>query len=104
MKSAHLFKPTHPGRRTGVEHQNVRADLGKDAARGGLVRHVGGNGGDAQPGADGLKRIGAAGNDRHFGALRDQGLDEAETQSAAATGDDDSLIFEVHLPTPISPV
>jgi hypothetical protein len=39
-------------------------DLGKDAVGGGLVRHVGGDRGDAQPGADGVERLGVAVDDR----------------------------------------
>ena len=58
---------------------------------GGLVRHVGGDRGDAQPGADGFQRLGAAGDDRHPGAMCDQGLDQSEAKSTASAGDDDSL-------------
>ena len=63
---------------------------------GGLVRHVGGDRGDAQPGADGLERIGVAGDDRHPGAVRDQGLDQSQAKAAASAGDDDILVFEAH--------
>ena len=71
---------------------------------GGLVRHVGGDRGDAQPGADRLERIGAAGNDRHPGAVRDQGLDEPEAQASAAAGHHDGLVLEAHRPAPVSRV
>jgi hypothetical protein len=63
---------------------------------GGLVGHVGGDGGDAQPGADGSKRIGVAGDDRHVCAVRDQGLDQSEAKATASAGDDDIVVFEAH--------
>ncbi len=71
-------------------------DLGKDAAGGALVRHVGGDRGDAQLGADGLERIGVAGDDRHLGAVRNEGLDQSQAKSTASAGDDDILILEAH--------
>jgi len=52
--------------------------------------------GNAQPGADGLKRIGIAGDDRHPGAVRDQGLDQSQAKATASAGDDGNLIFEAH--------
>ena len=64
---------------------------------GGLVRDVGGDRGDPEPGADRFQRRGAAGDDRHPGAMRDQGLDQSEAKSTASTGDDDILILEAHL-------
>jgi hypothetical protein len=63
---------------------------------GGLVRHVGGDRGNAQPGADGFERIGAAGDDRHAGAVRDQRLDQSQAKATASASDDDSLIFDAH--------
>ena len=71
-------------------------DLGQDALGGGLVRHVGGDRGDAEPGADRGERIGIAGDDRHPGAVRDEGLDQSEAKAAASAGDDDILVFEAH--------
>ncbi len=71
-------------------------DLGKDAAGGALVRHVGGDRGDAQLGADGLERIGVAGDDCYLGALRNQGLDQSQAKATASAGDHDILIFEAH--------
>jgi hypothetical protein len=64
-----LIQPTHPGLGAGVEHKNVRANFGNDTVGGGLVRNVGGDCSDAEPGADGAERVSAARNDRHFGAL-----------------------------------
>ena len=49
-----------------------------------------------ETGSDRLKRIGVAGDDRHLGALRNQGLDQSQAEAAASAGDDDSLIFEAH--------
>jgi len=46
--------------------------------------------------ADGLERIGAAGDDRHPGAVRDQGLDQSQAKATASAGDDDSLVFQAH--------
>ncbi len=68
----------------------------KDAVGGGLVRHVGGNRGDAQPGADGFERIALAGDDRNPGAMRDQGFDQSQAKATASAGDDNILIFEAH--------
>jgi len=98
VKSAQLIwsKPRHRRRRARVQHQDVRADLGQDAVGGGLLRYVGGDGGDAEPGADGSKRIGVAGDDRHVGAVRDQGLDQSEAKATASAGDDDIVVFEAH--------
>ncbi len=98
MKSAQLSWSNRPirGCRPGVQRQDVRADVGKDAVGGGLVGHVGGDRGDAQPGADGLERIGVAGDDRHPGAVRDQGLDQSQAKATASAGDDSILIFEAH--------
>jgi hypothetical protein len=61
-----------------------------------LVRHVGGDRGDVETGLDRLKRIGVTGDNRHPGALRNQGLDQSQAEAAASAGDDDSLIFEAH--------
>jgi hypothetical protein len=80
---AQLVQPTHPRRRAGVQRQDVRADFGKDAVGGGLVRHVGGDRDDAQPGADGLECIDAAGDDRHLAAAREQGLDQSQAKASA---------------------
>jgi hypothetical protein len=96
IRPAQLVQPTHPRLRAGVQRQDVGADPGKDAVGGGLVRHIGGDRGDAKPGADGLERIGVAGDDRHPGAVRDQGLDQSQAKATASAGDDDSLIFEAH--------
>jgi hypothetical protein len=63
---------------------------------GGLVRHVGGDRGDAQPGADGLERIGVAGYDRHPGAARDKGFDQSQAKASASAGDDDIFVSEAH--------
>ena len=43
------------------------------------------------------ERIGVAGDDRHPGAVRDQGLDQPQAKAAASAGDDDILVFEAHL-------
>jgi hypothetical protein len=64
-----LIQPTHPRLGAGVEHKNVRADFGNDTLGGGLVCNVGGDCGHAEPGPDGAERVGAARNNRHFGAL-----------------------------------
>jgi hypothetical protein len=64
---------------------------------GGLVRNVGGDRGDPEPGAYGFQRFCAAGDDYHPGAMRDQGLDQSEAKSAASTSHDDILILEAHL-------
>ena len=64
--------------------------------RGGLVGHVGGNRRDAQPGADGLKRIGVAGDNRHACVVRDQGLHQPQAKAAASAGDDNTFVFEAH--------
>jgi hypothetical protein len=63
---------------------------------GSLVRHVGGDRGDAQAGADGRERIGVAGDDCHPGAVRDQGLDQSQPKATASAGDDDILVYEAH--------
>ena len=84
IRPAQLVQPTHPRGRAGVQRQDVRADLGKDAEGGGFVRHVGGDRGDGQPGADGLERIGVAGDDRHPGAVRDQGLDQSQAKATTS--------------------
>jgi hypothetical protein len=68
---------------------------------GGRVRHVGADRGDAQPGANGLERIGVAGDNRHPGAMLDQGLDQSQAKATASAGDDDILI-EVHRSAPVS--
>jgi hypothetical protein len=49
-----------------------------------------------QPDADGLERIGVAGDDRHPDAVRDHGLDQSQAKAAASAGDDGVLIFETH--------
>ena len=54
IRPAQLVEPAHPRLGAGVQHQNIRANFGEDAVGGRLVRHVGGDRGDAQPGADGL--------------------------------------------------
>jgi len=69
IRPAHLIQPPHPRLGASVEHENVRVDFGNDAVGGGLVRDVGGDCGDAEPGADGPERIGAARDDRDFGTL-----------------------------------
>lgn len=97
MKSAQLVEPTHPRRHAGVQRQDVRAHLTKDALGRGLVGHVGADGGDAEPGADGLQRIGAAGDDRHLCIVGDQGLHQSEAKTPASAGDDDILVSEAHL-------
>jgi hypothetical protein len=51
---------------------------------------------ERETGSDRLKRIGVAGDNRHPGALRNQGLDQSQAKAAASAGDDDSLIFEAH--------
>ncbi|GAB2544131.1 hypothetical protein GCM10027065_14580 [Rhodanobacter koreensis] len=61
-----------------------------------FVRHVGGDRGDAKPRANGLERIGSAGNDRHPGTVRDQGFDQPQAKATASAGNDDILIFEAH--------
>jgi hypothetical protein len=96
IRPTQLVQPTHPRPRAGVQRQDVRADLGKDAVGGSLVRHVGGDRGHAQPGADGLERLGVAGDDRHPGAVRYQGLDQSQAKATASAGDDEILIFEAH--------
>ena len=98
MKSAQLSwsKPSHRRRRAGVQRQDVWAELGKDAVGRGLVRNIGGDRGDAQPGADGIERFGAAGNDRHPGAVRHERLDQSQAEATASAGDDGILIFEAH--------
>jgi len=52
--------------------------------------------------ADGLKRIGVASDDRHPGAVRDQGLDQCEAKATASAGDDDILVFEADQFSPLS--
>ena len=89
-----LIQPSHRRRGAGIQHQDVRADRGKDALGGRLVRHVGRDRGDAQPGAGERERIGVAGDDRHFGAVRDQSFNQSE--AAASAGGDDIFIFEAH--------
>ena len=37
-----------------------------------------------------------AGDDRHLGALVNQGLDQPEAKASASAGDNDSLVFEAH--------
>jgi hypothetical protein len=99
VKSAQLnwSNRPHPRRHAGVQRQDVRADLTKDALGRGLVGHVGGDGGDAEPGADGLQRIGAAGDDGHLCIVGDQGLDQSEAKTPASAGDDDIFVSEAHL-------
>jgi hypothetical protein len=60
----------------------------------GLARNIGGDRGDAQPGADGIEPCGAAGNDRHPGAVRHERLDQSQAEATASASDDDTLIFE----------
>ena len=96
IRPAHLIQPAHPRRHAGVQHQDVRVDLSKDALRGGLLRHVGRNCGGAQPGCDGGERIGVASNDSDPGTMRNQGFDESQAKTTASAGDDDILIFEAH--------
>jgi hypothetical protein len=102
IRPAHLVQSPHRRLRPGIQRQDVRADLGKDAGGGGLVRYVSGDGGDPQPRPDGHKRIGVASDDRHPGAVRDQGLDQSQAKAAASAGDDDILIFEAHQFSPLS--
>jgi hypothetical protein len=49
----------------------------KDAVGCGLVRHIGGDHGHAEPDAYGIERLGAAGNDRHPSAVRHERLDQS---------------------------
>jgi len=93
VSPAQLVEPPHARRRAGVQHQDLGSDVGENLVGGVLVRDVGGDRGDAEPGADGLERIGAARDDRHFGALRDQGLDQSQPQATASAGDDDILVL-----------
>jgi hypothetical protein len=62
----------------------------------GAVRNIGRDRGDAQPGVDGIERVGAAGNGRHLGAVRHQRLDQSQAEATASAGDDSTLIFEAH--------
>ena len=98
VKSAQLdlVQPAHPRGRAGVQHQDVRADLSENALSGPLVGDVGRDHGDAQPAVDGLERFGFAGDDRHPGAVRNEGLDQSQAKTTASAGDHDSLIFEAH--------
>jgi hypothetical protein len=84
-------------RRAGVQRQDVWSELRNDAVGCGLVCNVGGDGGDAQPGADGIERCGAARNDRHVGAVRHERLDQSQAEATASAGDDGALISEAHL-------
>jgi len=61
-------------------------DLAQNAVGRGLICHVGGDRGDAEPGADRPKPVRVAGNDRHFGTMRDQRLDQSEAKAAASAG------------------
>ena len=91
-----LVQRPHRRRHAGVQHQNVRANFAKDAVGGGLVRNIGRYRGDSQPGADGIERLGAAGNDRHSGAARRERLDQSQAETTASAGDEDVRIFEAH--------
>jgi hypothetical protein len=74
---AQLVQPSHRRRRAGVQQQDVWVDLSKDAVGCGLLRNIGGDCGDAQPGADGIERFGAASDDRHPGSVRYERLDQS---------------------------
>ena len=63
---------------------------------GALVRDVGGDRGDAEPGADRGERLDVARDDRDAGAVRDQRLDQSQAKAAASAGDDDIFVFEAH--------
>jgi hypothetical protein len=63
----------------------------------GLVRNIGRDRGDAQPGADGNERFGAARNDCYLGAVRLERLDQSLAEATASAGDHGALISEAHL-------
>jgi hypothetical protein len=96
IRPAQLIQPSHRRRRASIQRQDVWADLGKDAVGCGLVRNIGRDRGDAQTGADGTERFGAAGNDSHLGAVRHERLDQPQAEATASASDDDILIFETH--------
>ena len=96
IRPAQLVQPSHRRRRAGIQRQDVRAEFGKDATGSGLLRNIGGDRGDAQPGADGLERFSTARNDRHPGAVRHERLDQSQAEATASAGYDGTLIFEAH--------
>jgi hypothetical protein len=78
VKSAQLSWSNRPiGGVAPAFNAKIWVEVGKDAVGGGLIRNIGGDRGDAQPGADGIKRCGAASNDRHPGAMRYERLDQS---------------------------
>jgi hypothetical protein len=62
----------------------------------GLVRNIGADRGDAEPGADGIERFGTPSNDRHPGSARHERLDQSQAEATTSTGDHGALIFEAH--------
>ena len=61
--------------------QLYRLLMKSDPAEGALVRHVGGDRGDAETGSDRLKRIAVAGDNRYPGPLRNQCLDQSQAKA-----------------------
>ena len=97
IRPAQLVQSSHRWRGAGVQRKDVWAEFGKDAVGCDLVRNIGGDRGYAEPGADGVERFGAAGNDGHPGAVRHERLDQSQAEATASAGDDGALIAEAHL-------
>jgi hypothetical protein len=93
---AQLVERAHRRPGPGVQHQEVRADVGQHRLGAGFVAHVQGHRVDAPSCPGGVQCGRLPCNHGHPGALGDQRFDQSQSQATAAAGHDHALVFEVH--------